>query len=79
MCMISVLWIQVDFVMSQLSYFHLGHLTIKDSEPHITSLYTLVEVQLIVDTTRYSTYYTYYMHHMYIETTQTIDDSTNCT
>lgn len=37
---------QVDFVMSQLSYFHLGHLTIKDSEPHITALYTLVEVQL---------------------------------
>ena len=37
---------QVDFVMSQLSYFHLGHLTIKDSEPHITALYTLVEVHL---------------------------------
>ena len=34
--------------MSQLSYFHLGHLTIKDSEPHITAIYTLLEVCTLI-------------------------------
>ena len=35
---------QVDFMMSHLSYFHLGHVTVKDTEPHITAVYGLVEV-----------------------------------
>jgi hypothetical protein len=32
-------------MMSQLSYFHLGHVTVKDAEPHVTTVYTLVEVR----------------------------------
>ncbi len=31
-------------MMSQLSYFHLGHLTVKDTEHNITIIYGLVEV-----------------------------------
>ena len=29
---------------TQLSYFHLGHITVKDTEQHITALYTILEV-----------------------------------
>jgi len=29
---------------SQLSYFHLGHITVKDAEPHINELYGVLEV-----------------------------------
>ncbi len=30
---------------TQLSYFHLGQITVKDTETHITSLYTTLEAQ----------------------------------
>lgn len=35
---------QVDYMTSQLSYFHLGHITVKDAEPHINELYGVLEV-----------------------------------
>ncbi len=33
---------------TQLSYFHLGHVTVKDTELHITTLYTTLEVRMCV-------------------------------
>lgn len=36
---------QVDYMTSQLSYFHLGHITVKDAEPHINELYGVLEVR----------------------------------
>lgn len=46
------LFSQVDFMMSQLSFHHLGHVTVKDVEPHITAIYSLVEVKGLINTRR---------------------------
>ena len=35
---------QVDYMISQLSFFHLGHVTMKDAEPDINEVYGLLEV-----------------------------------
>ena len=37
---------QVDYMISQLSFFHLGHVTMKDAEPDINEVYSLLEVGL---------------------------------
>ncbi|XP_064395493.1 arf-GAP with coiled-coil, ANK repeat and PH domain-containing protein 2-like [Halichondria panicea] len=42
----------VDFMTTQLSYFHLGHVTVKDTELHITTLYTTLESLRSEATTR---------------------------
>ena len=36
--------LQVDFMTSQLSYFHLGGIMLRDAEPHINGLYAVLEV-----------------------------------
>ena len=42
--MITVLCdLQVDFMTSQLSYFHLGQITVDDARPYMESTYTIME------------------------------------
>ena len=37
---------QVDFLTSQLSYFHLGQVTVADVRPYMEKTYTIMEVHV---------------------------------
>ena len=39
---------QVDFLTSQLSYFHLGQVTVADVRPYMDSTYTIMEVYMYI-------------------------------
>lgn len=43
-------------MISQLSFFHLGHVTMKDAEPDINEVYSLLEVGLTRSVQGYMTH-----------------------
>eukprot|EP00731_Ephydatia_muelleri_P037668 Em0531g12a len=37
-------WTETDFMTSQLSYFHISHVTVKDMEPHLATMFKTLEI-----------------------------------
>ena len=44
---VMLLSLQVDFMTSQLSYFHLGQVTVDDVRPYMENTYTIMEVHKV--------------------------------